>query len=391
MINSIAIAESGLQGYEKALQTISDNTANMNTPGFKGSTTQFSDMAFGEQADGGSPFGQAGDGLRSLGTSIDFSKGQMQATSNPLDLAVNGDGFFTTRDEQGNVHYTKDGAFKFDGEGQLVSVTSGEQVLGIDSGGALAPISIAALKTSLPKATTSVSFSGILSSSVQTDTVSGITVIDTSGTSHALTATLTPVTGSKGSWTVTLLDGAATVGTGTLVFSAGGTPTGNASLPFSYTPAGGSAMALALDFSSGVTSVDIGGSSTLAVAKQDGYAAGTLTGETFDSTGTLVLTYSNSQTVKQQQLALSQFDSTDQVAAAGNNAFKAVGATAWHVGTAGSGTFGTLSSSELEGSNVDLSREFSNLVIMQRGYQACSQVVSTTSDMLTALFGMMPK
>ena len=391
MINSIAIAESGLQGYEKALQTISDNTANMNTPGFKGSTTQFSDMAFGEEATAGAAFGQAGDGLRSLGTSIDFSKGQMQSTSNPLDLAVNGDGFFTTRDEQGNIHYTKDGAFKFDGDGHLVAITSGEQVLGVDASGALAPISIAGLKTSLPKVTTTLTFSGILSSSVQTDTVSGITVIDAAGTSHTLSATLTPVTGAKGSWTVTLLDGAATVGTATLAFSAGGTPTGKAALAFSYTPAGGTTIPLTLDFSSGVTSVDLGGSSTLAVAKQDGYAAGTLTGETFDSTGTLVLTYSDSQTVKNQQIALSQFDSADQVAVAGNNAFKAVGATAWHVGTAGSGNFGTLSSSQLEGSNVDLSREFSNLVIMQRGYQACSQVVSTTGDMLTALFGMMPK
>lgn len=391
MINSIAIAETGLQGYEKALQTISNNTANMNTPGFKGSTTQFSDLTFEHPGDEAGAFGQPGDGLRSLGTSIDFSKGQMQTTSNPLDLAINGDGFFTTRDEQGNLHYTKDGAFKFDTGGNLVATTSGEQVMGLDSNGALVPITISDQQTSLPKATTTVKFSGILSSSVQTDTVSGINVYDASGTAHALTATLTPVAGARGSWTVTLLDGATAVGTATLAFSAGGTPTGTSALAYTYTPAGGAAMTVTLDFSSGVSSVDLGPSSTLAVASQDGHAAGTLTGETFDSTGTLVLAYSNSQTVKKQQVALAQFDSIDQVAAAGNNAFKAVGSKAWHVGTAGSGIFGTLSSSELEGSNVDLSREFSNLVIMQRGYQACSQVVSTTSDMLTALFGMMPK
>ena len=395
MINSIAIAETGLQGYEQALQTISNNTANMDTPGFKGSTPEFADLAFGgnetSAGNGDSNFSRPGFGLQTLGTALDFSQGQMQATSNPLDLAVNGEGFFTTKDDKGQVHYTKDGEFKFDDSGTLVSTTSGEKVMGLDSSGALVPDSIAGLQSNPPHVTTTVTFGGILSSSQASDTVSGITVIDGAGTSHSLSATFTPVSGSTGSWTVTLLDGTTTVGTATLAFSASGTPTGTTALSFSYTPSGGTAMPLTLDFSSGVSSFDVGSSSTLAVAKQDGYALGTLTGETFDQTGTLVLTYSNGQTVKNQQLALAQFDSVDQVEAVGRNAFRAVGQTPWHVGVAGSGIFGFLTSSEIEGSNVDLSHEFSNLVIMQRGYQACSEVVSTASDMLTALFGMMPK
>jgi flagellar hook protein FlgE len=74
MIDSIAIAETGLQGYEQALQTISNNTANMNTPGFKASTQQFSDLANGQDTSrGGGEFAHAGLGLRTLGTSLDFA------------------------------------------------------------------------------------------------------------------------------------------------------------------------------------------------------------------------------------------------------------------------------------------------------------------------------
>ena len=397
MINSIAIAETGLQGYEQALQTISDNTANMNTPGFKGSATQFSDLAFGggSTGNGETAFGQPGYGLRTLGTSFDFSPGQMQTTSNPLDIAVNGKGFFVTKDDKGNIHYTKDGEFKFDDSGTLVSTTSGEQVMGLDSGGTLVPITLAGLQTNAPHVTSTISFSGVLSTGQTSDTVSGITVIDSAGTSHTLSAQFTPASGSttgvSTNWTVALLDGTTTVGTATLSFSASGSPTGNAQLSYTYKPTGGTAIPLTLDFSSGVTSFNAGASSTLAVSKQDGFALGTLTGETFDSTGTLQLAYSNGQTVKKQQLALAQFDSPDQVAVAANNSFSATGSQPWHLGVAGGGVFGSLTSSEVEGSNVDLSREFSNLVIMQRGYQACSEVVSTASDMLTALFGMMPK
>ena len=394
MLDSIAIAETGLQGYETALKTISNNTANMNTPGFKGSSTEFSDLAFGNagggQDGGDASFGHPGLGLETLGTSIDFSQGELQSTSNPLDLAVNGNGFFMTRDTQGNVHYTKDGQFKFDAEGALVSSTTGEHVLAMDGGGALSPISIAGLNTNLPKTTTKITFSGNLSTTATTDTINSVTVIDAAGTSHSLQVTLTPVAGAAGSWTVTLLDGAATVGTSTLKFTGNVVTPGSGTLSFNYTPAGGTAMPLTLDFSANVTSSDTGGTSSLAVASQDGYASGTLTGETFDSTGTLVLTYSNNQTVKEQQLALAQFSSVDQVEAVGNSEFKAKG-DAWRTGVAGSANFGSIASSEIEGSNVDLSREFSNLVIMQRGYQASSQIVSTASDMLTALFGMMPK
>jgi flagellar hook protein FlgE len=150
-------------------------------------------------------------------------------------------------------------------------------------------------------------------------------------------------------------------------------------------------MPLTLDFSNNVTSFAAGNLSTLAFASQDGYGPGTLTGVSFDSTGTTVMAYSNGQTVKGAQLALGRFDTLDAVAPASNNEFEASNPLAWHTGAAGDGGFGSVQSGAIEMSNVDLSQEFSDLVIMQRGYQASSQVISTANDMLEQLFQMKQK
>ncbi|AXV76805.1 MULTISPECIES: flagellar hook protein FlgE [Ralstonia solanacearum species complex] len=395
MLDSIYIAMTGLHGYEEALRVISNDTTNMNTPGFKGSALQFSDLFYtngGQSAQGGGhTASQLGFGLNTVGTLLNFKQGQMQTTGNDLDLAVDGQGLFVLKAADGSLRYTRDGQFKFNTDGNLISSTTGEQVMALDSTGSLAPVSIAALKTSAAKPTTTVTFSGNLPSTSTGQTVGSVTVIDAAGGTHTLSAKLAPVSGKLGSWTVTLLDGTTTVGSGTIAFVNGKPAPANATVSLTYTPIGQSSMPLTLDFSNNVTSFDSGGQSTLAVASQDGYAAGNLTKTTFDSTGTLVLTYANGQIAKGAQLALGRFSSPDAVEAVGNNEFKVVNGRAWEMGVAGAGAFGTLHSGMVENSNVDLSQEFSNLVIMQRGYQASSQVVSTANDMLSELFSMRGK
>lgn len=393
MIDSIYIAETGLKGFEKGLQNISGNTTNLNTPGFKASTTQFADMFYNDSlaSNGDSGSGQVGLGLSTLGTTINFAQGQFQTTGNVLDLAVNGQGYFVLQDSDGNVHYTQDGQFKFDSDGNLISSTSGEKVMALGSDGTLTPITLTNLKTGAAKATSTVTFSGNLSSSATTDSINSVTVIDSTGSSHTLKVNFAPVTGASGSWTVTLMDGATTVGSGTIAFSSGEPVSGSDTVALTYTPSGATAMPLTLDFSSNVTSFDSGTSSTLAVASQNGFGSGTLTKETFDATGTLVLAYSNGQTVKDKQLALAQFNSPDDVEQLGSNEFKSKGGHDWLIGVASSGGFGAIQSGVVEMSNVDLSQQFSALVIMQRGYQASSQIVSTANDMMTALFGMSTK
>lgn len=395
MLDSIYIAMTGLHGYEEGLRVISNDTTNMNTPGFKGSSLQFSDLFYSTGGlagqDGGHSSSQFGFGLNTLGTILNFQQGQLQTTGNDLDLAVDGQGLFVLKAADGSIHYTRDGQFKFDASGNLVSSATGEQVMGLDSTGSLTAISIATLKTNAAKATSSVTFSGNLSSTSTGQTVGSISVLDASGSAHTLSAKLAPVSGKPGSWTVTVLDGTTTVGSGTIAFINGQPDPANATVSLNYTPSGQSALPLTLDFSKNVTSFDSGSQSTLAVASQDGFGAGALTKATFDNTGTLVLTYSNGQTSKGTRLALGRFSSPDAVQAVGNNEFKAVDGKSWETGAAGGDAFGTVRSGMVEISNVDLSQEFSNLVIMQRGYQASSQVVSTANDMLTELFAMRGK
>ena len=273
-----------------------------------------------------------------------------------------------------------------------MSRTDGSKVLGQYSDGTIRPITIADLSTQAPKGTTTVTFSGNLSSTAASQTVGSVKVIDSLGGEHTLTVNLTnDSANTAGGWTVQVLEGTTVVGTGAIAFSNGSPVAGSSTVSLTYTPSGLAAMPLTLDFSKNVTSFASGNLSTLAFASQDGYVAGMLTGETFDATGTLVLSYSNGQTVKGPQLSLGRFDSVGAVAAVGNNEFDATNPLAWHTGIAGAAGFGAVRAGMVELSNVDLSKEFSNLVIMQRGYQASSQVISTANDMLQELLTMKGK
>ncbi|MGE4244219.1 flagellar hook-basal body complex protein [Ramlibacter sp.] len=382
MIDSMILAEGGLRAFEQGLQTIAHNTANMNTPGFKGANAQF-----GQLVDGDGQGGARGGGVQMQGTRIDFAQGQFKSTGNDLDLALDGDGLFTLRGDDGRLRYTRAGDFRFDTEGVLKS-TSGKQVLGIGSDGAPGAISIAAARTSAARATSQIVLSGNLSSEAATHTVGGLEVHDAAGTVHMLSARFDAVTDGANQWTVTLLDGTTTVGTGTLAFVDGRPDAAQSNLAFKYTPAGQSPVAFALDFSADVTSTGGGDTSTLAMASQDGWGPGSLVKATFDAAGVLVTTYSNGQTVRGARLALAHFTSPDAVEAAGDNEFAAVDARGWVSGSAGEGGFGSVRAGSIEGSNVDLSQQFSQLVVMQRGYQASSQIFATAGEMLDALFAM---
>ncbi len=124
------------------------------------------------------------------------------------------------------------------------------------------------------------------------------------------------------------------------------------------------------------------------MASQDGYGPGGLTKVTFDAAGFLQMSYSNGQVVRGPRLALGRFNSPDAVGSLGNNEFEVKDGAGWQTGAAGEQGFGSVRAGMVEMSNVALSQQFSDLVIMQRGYQACSQIVSTANDMLNELFAM---
>ncbi|MEO6936649.1 MAG: flagellar hook-basal body complex protein [Collimonas sp.] len=425
MLDSIYLGMTGLLGYSRGLKVIANNTANMNTPGFKGSTLQFADLFYSNgnlgSGSGGRNYGQVGYGLDTKGTTFNFRQGELRQTSNDLDAAIDGLGLFNLKDDAGNIHYTRAGQFQFNADGVLINRSDNAKVMGIDANGALAEISLSGLKTHAGAVTTTVKFSGNLSSSTTDQTVKGITVIDANGGEHSLTLNFTGVTTTTpgtpstpglpptpgipsvpnlpttpgttipGFWNVVLMDGTTTVGTGTIQFQNGKPDPSTAKISMTYKAKNMAPVPLVFDFSGDVTSFAGGTLSTLAVASQDGYGPGAMSKATFDPSGNLVLTYSNGQTANAARLALSRFDSLDAVTAVGNNQFAASGTQAWQLGKAGESGFGAVRAGQIEISNVDLSQEFSDLVVMQRGYQSSSQVITTANEMLQELFSMKGK
>ncbi|MFZ6876359.1 flagellar hook protein FlgE [Undibacterium sp. Di27W] len=393
MLDSIYIGMSGLQGYSRGLKVIANNTANINTPGYKSSSIQFGDMFYANGDQSGTSkgtMGSTGHGLVTGGTTLNFKQGELRQTGNTLDLAVDGQGLFTLKDANGKLHYTRAGQFEFNSSGVLVNRLDGSRVMGRDASGALTEITVNGTRASTSKATTTVTFKGNVDTGSTTVSVGSVKVIDSVGGEHNLTTKLTRT--STDNWSVDVSENGVSVGTGKIIFQAGKIDPANSKVAINYTPAGLTSIPLTLDFSSDVTSfAQTPNLTTIGFGTQDGFAAGNLTGASFDATGVLVMTYSNGQTSKGSRLALSRFDTVDSVQAVGGNEFDAIDPTAWHSGSAGENGFGNVKSGMVEISNVDLSQEFSDLVIMQRGYQASSQIITTANEMLQELFAMKGK
>ncbi len=392
MLNSINIGTSGLTGFSKELQTISNNVANLNTPSFKGSNAQFSDLfAAGDNAGGDGNGGargasHSGYGLATLPSVIDFSQGQINQTGNDLDVAIDGEGFLVTHDDLGQTLYSRDGRLKFNQDELLVN-QNGAKVQGLNAQGALHDISLAGLHTNTASASTKITLAGVLLNADANKQITGIKVIDSAGGSHDLTIDLstgTPAT--AGTWQIAIKDGATTVGNGQVHFIDGRLDPAQADISFDYAPANAKPMSLALSFDPGVTS-SATGNSTLAVSKIDGYGEGELVKTTFDTLGKLVLSYSNGQIVRQQTLALAHPGNNGDLEAVSGNSFRSRHPESITLGVAEVGKR-SFNAESLEGSNVDLSKEFSAIIVTQRGYQAASELISTANQMLDTLMHM---
>lgn len=124
MIDALYIAASGLQGSQTQIDTLSNNLANLRTPGFKRSEVAFANVAGlapaqvaqGERAD------RPGEGIEVLGTRAVFTEGALVQTGKPLDVAIHGEGFLEVVDAAGNHLYTRDGQLHVDNEGYLATV-----------------------------------------------------------------------------------------------------------------------------------------------------------------------------------------------------------------------------------------------------------------------------
>lgn len=388
MLDTLLIGTSGLLANAQGLKIVSNNLANVNTPGFKGSQLQFSDLF--EQGGGhhGAPH-NAGLGVETLGATLSFRPGADQSTGNPLDQSINGNGMFAIR-RDGQLLYTRAGTFQFNADNVLTN-GAGDHVQALDSSGKLVDVTLAGLERNLPKATATVTFAGNLSTTVAVPpvdaAVNGVTLFDANGGSHTVNLVFKDAGG--GSYNVTVTDGVAggaQLGSGTLKFAAGAPVAGSSSISFKYSNASTPAFDVKLDFTDQVNALAT--PTTLAVQKQDGHAAGVRTDQSIDADGTVTVRYSNGQTTKGPRLALAQFGSADDLEAVSGGAFAKTSKGRVQYGYARTDSFGALVAGHREGSNVDLAEEFSNLILMQRGYQASSHVISTANDMIQELFDM---
>jgi flagellar hook protein FlgE len=392
MFDSIHVGLSGLDTYSKGLNVISNNVANLNTTGFKSSQLQFADLYY---KDGGAELGsgarqQIGGGVRTAGTFLNFQQGEARRTGGDLDLLIDGPGFFILR-EDGAQSYTRAGQFEFDREGFLVDKTTGARVAGVQDG-QLQDISITGMRASPPKATTRIKFTGNLSTGATQHVITPVTLFDAGGaaTTVRLVFDNTNAT-TRGSWKVTATNAAGnTVGSGEIRFNNGAPQSGFESMQLSFTSEQGEPLSAALDFAVDTTSFG-GTTSTLAVASQDGYGAGSLVKSSFDAEGFFVTSYSNGQTEKHGRLALASFSNLDGLEQAGNNRFVQRFGEPPQVGHPGEQAFGKVTAGSIESSNVDLSQQFSEMIITQRGYQASSQVITTANEMIQQLMDLRGK
>jgi flagellar hook protein FlgE len=391
MLGAIFTALSGMDAFSQGLQTISNNVANMNTPGYKGSTVNFSDVfnagAQGLPTAGEGDSDNVGAGVRFAKPEIDFTQGQLQQTTGALDLAIQGDGFMVLRDGD-QTFYARTGSFSVDSDGFITEQGTLHHLAILNSSNQPVAANINAMKINPAAATTSITFQNNLSSSATSDTVSNINVFDSNGVQHAWQAQFAPKSGTPGAWTVTILDeNSATVGTGTLTFTNGQVDSSSAKIHITATPTNAQAMSVTLDFT-GVTSFSSGTDSTLAVASVDGNGQGTLSNVTVDQSGAVSLSYSNGKTATLGSVAMALFQNPQQLQRVSGALFENANAATFRLTTSGSQGAGTLESKQIESSNVDLAHQFGELILIQRGFQASSEVVSVTNDMLQQLFGM---
>lgn len=395
---SYEIAASGLNAVNQQLDSISNNIANSGTVGYKSQSTQFSSMYAGTQAMGVSVSGQAQSISRG---------GSMISTGNAMDLAINNGGFFVTTDENGNVAYTRSGAFTTDKNGYIVN-SSGAQLQGypVDANGDLQEGSVTSLEIkngSIPaQATTEMTFTANLdSTSGVVDPTLSFSPTDSNTYTSSYTTSVYDSLGNEhtvgqyfvktgdNSWQVHYtFDGEEQTATTALQFDTSGklvSPT--SAVPMTFTPDGADPIALTLDY--GSTS-QYGSDFSVATNSADGYASAEQNGVQVDSDGKVYATYSNGERMLQGQVVLATFPD--------ENGLQAVSGTAWQetgesgsplIGAPGTGTCDTLSAGYLEGSNVDITSELVDLMTAQRNYQANTKVISASNQLDQALFQAM--
>jgi flagellar hook protein FlgE len=383
MLRSLYSGISGLRAHQTMLDVTGNNIANVNTAGFKASSTQFQDtlsqMTQGASAPqgetGGSNPAQIGLGVRVAGVSTNFAQGSAQSTGRATDMMISGDGFFVTS-KGGQQLFTRAGSMTFDAASQLVSPDGGilqgwtaDQNGVVNQGNAIGDITINS-NTMIATPTTKVTLDGNLPAEAGTASFDRVVkVYDAVGAPSDLT--LTFVQQSATSWGVSS-DGGATIAA-TMSFT-----NGKLTSPGTLNVGGKT-----VDVSQVSSFV---GTGSLTISGQNGSAAGKLESFTLGNDGSLIGSFSNGTKQVLAKIALAKFTNPAGLEKAGGSSYVATANSGnVQLGAAGDPGIGTLAGGSLEMSNVDLSQEFTNLIVAQRGFQANARIITTSDEVLQEL------
>lgn len=418
VLSSLYTGVSGLASQGEALGVIGDNIANANTTGFKASRAEFQDIV-AKSLKGILGGNQIGRGVKIGAVNPILVQGNVDATEKVTDLAIAGDGYYTLRGSDGES-FTRDGSFKFDKEGYLVT-NDYQRVQGFqtdDKGAIINKVGDIKFPRALvpARATKEIKLDLNLDSRVQnlkqwdpkkpydsSHYSTGIEMYDSQGNKHLVnmffvkTADRTwsyygmvdgkEVTGAKE-------DEMAQVCAGQLTFTVDGkldTETQTAST-FNFKGGALQNQQIKVDFGDSITtdkglgingSKQYGKESDLISWQQDGSAAGTINNLSFNDEGVLTALYSNGETQDIAQIALAKFENPEAMFKVGNNRLKEArdsGAPA--LGAPGRAGRGKIFAKSLERSTVDLAMEFVNLIQNQRGFQANAKTITTTDELL---------
>jgi flagellar hook protein FlgE len=399
-------AIAGLRAHQTKLDVTGNNIANVNTVGYKSSTTVFEDTLSQVVRNGSAPTAQAGGtnpaqiglGVKVAGITTNFEQGAAQNTGRSTDFMISGDGFFVT--QAGNEQlYTRAGSFSYDAAGNLVT-PDGALLQGwmatdgvVDANAPIRTLTVPFGDVMQPTETDNGAVVGNLSSAAATNTgvQTQMTMYDALGKAHQISLSFTK-TGDN-AWSVVARDenNAVLASTaGPLAFDPVTGTLPPASRTFQITP--DASMAGSWPGQITIDLADLrqfGGPSGLTPARVDGNAMGSLQSIALSGDGTVMGVYSNNLREPIGKLALATFANPGGLAKAGNSSFR-VGDNSGQpaIGEPGGGGRGTLIAGALEMSNVDLAEEFTGLIVAQRGFQANSRVISSSDEVLQDLVNL---
>ncbi|WP_432511017.1 flagellar hook protein FlgE [Kineococcus sp. SYSU DK001] len=427
MLRSMFSGVSGLRSHQTMMDVVGNNIANVNTAGFKSSGVVFADTlsqltkAAGAPTDanGGTNPSQVGLGVRVQAITQNMTQGSAQATGKSTDLMLQGDGMFAVQQGDG-VFYSRNGSFTLDANGSVVT-NDGAYVMGwkpdangdINTNSQIQKLVIPSDTVMPAKATTTGTITGNLDNTpvggktppAPTTTFKGydeqgnLTTVQVrfqnQGTYNSGTSTYT----KSNDWDVQIWDPTANSGAGDFVSTGqtidftttnpiGAADTARVYPGLAYKDAAGVSHTIELDLKGLSGYVGTSGTSSIQ-GTENGAPIGTLTSYSFGTDGVITGSYSNGYKQSLGQVAIASFNNAAGLRKEGNSLYSVSTNSGNPVyGIAGQAGRGGILAGSLEMSNVDLSAEFTNLILAQRGFQANSKVITTSDDVLQELVNL---